>query len=522
MKIMLLIVTLVLSPLYVHSIERTYPFSLPPLGYLYSDLEPHIDGATMKVHYSKHHAGYVNNLNKALKDYPEFHSTPLHTLVKDWSKLPDPLKTVVRHNAGGHLNHSDFWLWMTPTATSIPEGLASVITATFGSIDGFKTQFKDEALKVFGSGWAWLCVDEEGSLVITSTLTQDNPLTESLSPILGLDVWEHAYYLKYQNRRPDYIDAWWNVVNWPRVALLYEKYSSKQLPHESGVIIIPGITGDLAKRKLVPALYESIKRGNQLYIIGTGRRSANVQELLATLKGFFKNIDEESLKKFESRFAYHKLDAKNVDDFKSLGTLIEQAVRDFKLGDLRVVYLSTPSESFCDYTKALVSSGVLVKGNERHRIAYEKPFGFDSASAVAIETCINAELAQEQIYHIDHYLAKPLIVSLPTLRADNEIFKEAWSNKTISSVVIRMNETIDIENRGYFYDEYGVLKDVIQNHGLQILAAILMNDTLSSPMSAKLTALSALRVTNVELGQYQGYTESEGVKKIRACRPMDA
>jgi Fe-Mn family superoxide dismutase len=192
---------------------------LPDLPYSYDALEPHIDAKTMSIHHGKHHQGYVNNLNAALEKYPDLQNKAMVELLADLDAIPADIRTAVRNNGGGHANHSLFWPCMSPQGGGEPKGsLAEAINKSFGSFASFKEQFTKAAATRFGSGWAWLCVDGDGSLVITSTPNQDNPLSEGLVPILGLDVWEHAYYLNYQNRRPDYITAWWNVVNWNEVA----------------------------------------------------------------------------------------------------------------------------------------------------------------------------------------------------------------------------------------------------------------------------------------------------------------
>ena len=192
---------------------------LPQLPYEYDALEPHIDARTMEIHHTKHHQTYVNNLNNALSNHPELESKSIEELVKDLGSIPEDIRTAVRNNGGGHANHSIFWLCMSPNGGAEPTGeLADAINSSFGSLDSFKEQFAKAGATRFGSGWAWLCVDGNGKLVVTSTPNQDNPLTDGLSPILGLDVWEHAYYLNYQNRRPDYISAFWNIVNWDQVA----------------------------------------------------------------------------------------------------------------------------------------------------------------------------------------------------------------------------------------------------------------------------------------------------------------
>jgi Fe-Mn family superoxide dismutase len=191
---------------------------LPPLPYDFGALEPHIDAQTMQIHHGKHHAAYVTNLNAALEKYPDLQSKSVEDLVRDLSKVPEDVRTAVRNNGGGHLNHSMFWQLMAPKGGGAPSGaLADAIKSSFGSFDGFKEQFAKAAVGRFGSGWAWL-ISTGGKLSIESTPNQDNPIMEGKKAIAGLDVWEHAYYLKYQNRRADYIAAWWNVVNWAEVA----------------------------------------------------------------------------------------------------------------------------------------------------------------------------------------------------------------------------------------------------------------------------------------------------------------
>ena len=192
---------------------------LPPLPYDYSALEPHIDTRTMAVHHDKHHQAYVNNLNKALEGYPDLQDKLTLEMLSDLDSVPEDIRTVVRNNGGGHANHSMFWNSLRPTGSSEPDGsLAEAIDEAFGSFSDFKDAFTTAATTVFGSGWTWLCMDGEGNLMITKTVNQDNPVSQGLIPLLGLDVWEHAYYLKYENRRADYVTAWWNVVSWGFVA----------------------------------------------------------------------------------------------------------------------------------------------------------------------------------------------------------------------------------------------------------------------------------------------------------------
>jgi Fe-Mn family superoxide dismutase len=197
-------------------------FTLPALPYDFAALEPSIDARTMEIHHDKHHAAYVNNLNGALEKAPELQSRSLEDLLKNLDSVPEAIRTTVRNNGGGHWNHTMFWEIMAPNDGGEPTGkLADAIKASFGDFAAFKTQLADAAAKRFGSGWAWL-IKDGSKLAITSTPNQDTPVMEGKHAILGVDVWEHAYYLKYQNRRPDYVAAWWNVVNWPEVARRFE------------------------------------------------------------------------------------------------------------------------------------------------------------------------------------------------------------------------------------------------------------------------------------------------------------
>jgi superoxide dismutase, Fe-Mn family len=194
------------------------PFTLPALPYAYDALEPHIDAKTMEIHHTKHHQAYVNNLNAAIEKAPELQGKSIDDLMKSINTVPEAVRTAVRNNGGGHWNHSMFWELMAPKSGGEPTGkLADGIKSAFGDFAKFKEQFAAAAAGRFGSGWAWL-ISDGGKLSITSTPNQDNPLMEGKKALLGLDVWEHAYYLKYQNRRPDYVTAWWNVVNWGKVA----------------------------------------------------------------------------------------------------------------------------------------------------------------------------------------------------------------------------------------------------------------------------------------------------------------
>jgi Fe-Mn family superoxide dismutase len=192
--------------------------TLPSLPYAFDALEPHIDAQTMQIHHGKHHQAYINNLNAALEAHPDLQGKSVEDLIKDLNALPEAIRTAVRNNGGGHANHSLFWTLLGPNAGGAPTGKAAeAINGTFGSFDAFKEAFAKAATTRFGSGWAWL-VSSSGKLAIESTANQDSPIMEGKKPILGVDVWEHAYYLKYQNRRPDYLAAWWNVVNWDAVA----------------------------------------------------------------------------------------------------------------------------------------------------------------------------------------------------------------------------------------------------------------------------------------------------------------
>jgi superoxide dismutase, Fe-Mn family len=199
-------------------------YEVPPLPYDYNALEPTIDEETMHLHHDKHHQAYVNAANGLLEG-TEWADKPVEEVLKNLGSLPSDKQTGVRNQAGGHYNHSLFWEWMIPGGGGAPDGdLASAIDSAFGSFDDFKAQFKDAGVKRFGSGWAWLIHDGSG-LAIVSTANQDNPVSDGKTPLLGVDVWEHAYYLKYQNRRPDYLDAWWDVVNWGNVAEGFKRAS---------------------------------------------------------------------------------------------------------------------------------------------------------------------------------------------------------------------------------------------------------------------------------------------------------
>jgi superoxide dismutase, Fe-Mn family len=191
---------------------------LPPLPYAYNALEPHIDETTMRIHHDKHHGAYVTNLNAALEKHPSLHGRSAEDLLRSITAVPEEIRTAVRNNGGGHVNHTMFWEIMAPGGAAQPGGrLLDAIAGAFGSVDAFKEQFGKAAMGRFGSGWAWLVQAGDGKLSIESTANQDSPLMEGKWPVFGLDVWEHAYYLKYQNRRADYVGAWWSVLNWTEV-----------------------------------------------------------------------------------------------------------------------------------------------------------------------------------------------------------------------------------------------------------------------------------------------------------------
>jgi Fe-Mn family superoxide dismutase len=203
-------------------------FSLPALNFSTDALEPHIDGRTMEIHHGKHHQTYINNLNNALEGHEQLLSQSIEQLISDISSLPEAVQGAVRNNGGGHANHTFFWETLSPSGGGLPNGqLADAISSTFGNLDAMKESFAKAALTRFGSGWAWLIQRNDGTLAITSTPNQDSPLMEGIAddngtPLIGLDVWEHAYYLNYQNRRPDYVSAFWNVVDWDQVSSRYK------------------------------------------------------------------------------------------------------------------------------------------------------------------------------------------------------------------------------------------------------------------------------------------------------------
>jgi Fe-Mn family superoxide dismutase len=199
-------------------------FKLMELPYAFDALEPHIDAKTVEIHYSKHHQGYTNKLNAALEKYPDLQEKFASELLENLDSLPEDIRTAVRNNGGGYKNHNIYWKTMSPDGGGEPTGeLADAINKAFGSFDGFKEEFSNAAGTRFGSGWAWLCKTKDGGLTVISTPNQDSPFSQGLRPLLGIDVWEHAYYLNYQNRRGDYVSAWWNVVNWDEVTRRFLK-----------------------------------------------------------------------------------------------------------------------------------------------------------------------------------------------------------------------------------------------------------------------------------------------------------
>ncbi len=202
-------------------------YTLPALSYAYDALAPHIDALTMEVHHTKHHQAYITKLNEALEKHPDLKEKSLDELLMNLDSVPEDIRTVVRNNGGGYLNHSMFWELLSPTPTTLSPELEAAIVATFGSVEKFKEDFVNAALTRFGSGWAWLSLTANKKLVVHSTANQDSPIMEGLTPLLGLDVWEHAYYLNYQNRRPDYAAAFWNIVNFEKVSANYNEALNK-------------------------------------------------------------------------------------------------------------------------------------------------------------------------------------------------------------------------------------------------------------------------------------------------------
>jgi Fe-Mn family superoxide dismutase len=210
---------MLLAPAMESSDVLTGAFTLPPLPYAYNALEPYIDEQTMRIHHDRHHQGYVDKLNAAVANYPEWQGHTVVDLLVNLEALPDDIRTTVRRNGGGHINHTLFWNIMTPNGGGQPTGaLGSAIQRDFGSFDTMKQRVTEAALNQFGSGWAWLTLDQDGNLHVSNTANQNSPYADKMLPLLGIDVWEHAYYLKYQNRRAEYVNAWWNTVNWDAIS----------------------------------------------------------------------------------------------------------------------------------------------------------------------------------------------------------------------------------------------------------------------------------------------------------------
>jgi Fe-Mn family superoxide dismutase len=216
---------------HLNSLEAEMAHELPPLPYEYSALEPHIDEKTMHLHHDMHHGAYVKNLNAALEKYPNLLCRSAEDLLRDLNAVPEDIRAIVRNNGGGHVNHSMFWKIMKPKGGGDPSGeIADSIKKSFGNFNDFKTKFNDAGTKQFGSGWVWLVGKPNGELQIMTSPNQDNPVSQGFYPILGNDVWEHAYYLKYNNRRPEYLAAWWSVVNWDEISKRYQAFKSAHEP----------------------------------------------------------------------------------------------------------------------------------------------------------------------------------------------------------------------------------------------------------------------------------------------------
>jgi glucose-6-phosphate 1-dehydrogenase len=254
--------------------------------------------------------------------------------------------------------------------------------------------------------------------------------------------------------------------------------------------------------------------GEKLFIIGTGRSEQSTATILEQFRPFISNVNEASFTVLKNNFAYKQLDGKNPDDFSALNTFVQEMVKKHTLGNLRIMFLSLPPESFCTYTKHSVSAKLIESHNIMHRVIFEKPFGTDSKSAQEINMCITAKLNENQIYRIDHYLAKPIIHAIPSLSKENPIISSLWNNSMIESVHIILNETLDIQDRGSYYDATGLINDVIQNHALQILALIAMEPTTQNHKKRadlKAKALKSIRIEKGILGQYKGYRTQKGV-----------
>ena len=289
---------------------------------------------------------------------------------------------------------------------------------------------------------------------------------------------------------------------------------SKNKQLSGWTIVIPGITGDLAKRKLIPALYRLYKKGMQGIIIGTGRRDANITDILRESKKFVEAFDDHIWNQFSHMIVYHKLDPSKSSDFKTLADGINQQESARNLLGKRLIYLSLPADVFCQTTRLLVGNNIIAP-HKSHYILYEKPFGWDLASAQEINKCITSLLPDKQIYRVDHYVAKGLTQSLAYLSGTNFLFDQAWHGKGIDSVSVLFHETLGIEERGAFYDRYGAIKDVMQNHMLQLLAFFALNissaKTPGERAHQKALFLNSLSVQSVRRGQYEGYLAEKDV-----------
>lgn len=498
-------------PIALHSIHHW-----PTLDYSFEALEPHIDKETMRLHYEEQHKREIDELNAALHKYPELADKKIEELLEEWKELPRELKQIIRNNGGSYLNHLFFWRSMSPQKTTPSDAFRQAIGRSFGSLKEFQAAFIDAALKIFGSGWAWLCLNKAGELAIKTTANHDNPITEGFFPLLCIDLWEHAYYLKYHNDRKRYLNAWWNTINWREVERLHQQYMSEKKMQQpfKGVILIPGITGDLAKRKLIPALYDMIKSGMRGLIIGLGRQELTVANILEPARSFISQIDQSTWDTLCSMTRYF-FASKEKREYAEIHKLIEQAEKEHKLNGQRIAYLALPPDVFCSYTEQLTQAGIIKHGNPRHVIVYEKPFGWSSQAADHINECIKARLTEEQIYRIDHYLAKGLVALLPSFCTSNDLIRRAWNNRSIKEISIIFDETMGMEGRGSFYDRYGALKDVVQNHMLQLLALLTLDESdtydASLMQHKKAEFIRSLSIVEGAEGQYEGYKQEPGV-----------
>ena len=491
-------------------------YTLPALGYSFDALEPHIDKESMRLHYLHHHQKDIRDLNAALEKYPAFSDKKIEELIKEGDTLPVELKSSVRNSGGSHFNHVLFWRTMSPRKVQPSEQFVTAISTVFGSMKELKNAFIEAGQKMFGSGWLWLCLGDESNLVLISTLNNDTPLTKGLLPLLCVDLWEHAYCLKYHNDRAAYLEAWWNVINWPEVESLYNTYISEKKMQKpfNGVLIIPGIKGDLAKRKLIPALYQMIKEGMRGIIVGLGRQESTVTQILDQARPFIQNLDQTVWDALTSMTHYFSF-SEEKKEFTEIHKLIEQPEKEKKLSGQRIAYLAVPPDSFCSLTEQLTQAGIIKQGNLYHSIVYEKPFGSSGASAYQINECIKGCLQEEQIYRVDHYLAKGLVALLPSLCTSNDLLRRAWNNKTIKEISIYFDETIGMEGRGSFYDRYGALKDVVQNHILQLLALVTLDESDTYDVSVmhrrKAEFIQSLSIVEAAEGQYEGYLQEKDV-----------